>query len=341
MIVSVVVPTFNRGARLKTTLESILACETTGLDRVEVIVVDDGSSAPAAPMVESLCASPPFALHCPRQANAGPAAARNAGYRAARGEVVLFVDDDMICPPGLLLQHLAAHRERPGCVILGPYPFVPPDRPTPFFRYMGTLGYHPELDESVEFIETTFVASGQISVERAMFDPEEGVYRTDLQTPVAEEYELAWRLKRLGIPVLFAPRITALHNRSVDVVAMCRQSFTHGRGCAEVAVKYPGTLEIKDLKRILDANAPALTGGPLRATMKAWLKGIVSTPAVRSPLLQLVRIAEQVVRRESLMAPFYRGVLGTYFCAGVRDGLCRYSGGNAGLGQPSPLPRTS
>src|SRR5437764_495728 len=48
MTLSVVVPTYNRGDRLGATIDHLLACETGSLGEVEVIVVDDGSAAPAA-----------------------------------------------------------------------------------------------------------------------------------------------------------------------------------------------------------------------------------------------------------------------------------------------------
>ena len=65
---------------------------------------------------------------------------------------------------------------------------------TPFFRYLDSLGHDPGRGSSEEFVEVPFVASGQISVERAFFDAEQGVYRDDLATPAAaagEEFELA------------------------------------------------------------------------------------------------------------------------------------------------------
>lgn len=81
MRVSVVIPTYNRGQKLGATLDALLASETAGFDEVEIIVVDDGSPAPAAPLVESRQAAPPFSLQYLRQDNAGPAAARNTGFR--------------------------------------------------------------------------------------------------------------------------------------------------------------------------------------------------------------------------------------------------------------------
>ena len=73
--VSVVIPTYGRGDRLGAILGALLASETRGLDAVEIIVVDDGSPEPVAPVVGGRVACPPVLLRCLRQPNAGPAAA--------------------------------------------------------------------------------------------------------------------------------------------------------------------------------------------------------------------------------------------------------------------------
>lgn len=90
---SVVVPTFNRAPLLERTLASLAAQE--GLrSAVEVVVVDDGSTDGTA---EVAARYPGVVLL--RQDNAGPAAARNRGWSAARGRVIAFTDDDTVPDP--------------------------------------------------------------------------------------------------------------------------------------------------------------------------------------------------------------------------------------------------
>ncbi|HEV7500946.1 MAG TPA: glycosyltransferase, partial [Vicinamibacteria bacterium] len=95
MRVSVVVPTYNRGPALGQTLARLMASALAETDDLEILVVDDGSALPAEEVVAAtgLLAVPRrWPLRWLRQANAGPAAARNAGFRAASGAIVLFVD---------------------------------------------------------------------------------------------------------------------------------------------------------------------------------------------------------------------------------------------------------
>ena len=96
--VSVIIPTYNRGWTLQAAMDSVLA--QTYLD-FELIVVDDGSSDDTA---EILAAYGPEVKRI-RQANAGVSAARNTGIRAARGELVAFLDsDDRWLPDKLKVQ---------------------------------------------------------------------------------------------------------------------------------------------------------------------------------------------------------------------------------------------
>jgi glycosyltransferase involved in cell wall biosynthesis len=95
--VSIVIPTRDRPQLLKNAVESVLL----QTHRVEqIVVVDDGSSAENAAQVDALaCAHPAIEIH--RIASQGVSAARNDGLKHARGEYVLFLDDDDLIHPRL------------------------------------------------------------------------------------------------------------------------------------------------------------------------------------------------------------------------------------------------
>ncbi|RYD30434.1 MAG: glycosyltransferase family 2 protein, partial [Verrucomicrobiaceae bacterium] len=86
-MVSVIIPTYNRIATIARAVDSVLA--QTYPD-IELIIADDGSSDGTC---ESL-AGYGDRLRIVRQANSGPSAARNLGARAARGEILSFLDSD-------------------------------------------------------------------------------------------------------------------------------------------------------------------------------------------------------------------------------------------------------
>ena len=99
--VSVVMPVYNRAYMLGQVLDG-LAAQT--YKNVEIIVVDDGSTDNTAEVVKKY----PKAVYLTRQ-NAGAAAARNTGIAKATGEIILFYDSDVLCPPDLIAAHVKYH----------------------------------------------------------------------------------------------------------------------------------------------------------------------------------------------------------------------------------------
>lgn len=96
-LLSVVIPTRNRANLVGEAIESAL-CQREG--RVEVIVVDDASTDDTASVLVRSFGSRIHLLRLPHRRGAG--AARNAGVRLARGELLAFLDDDDLWLPGKL-----------------------------------------------------------------------------------------------------------------------------------------------------------------------------------------------------------------------------------------------
>lgn len=105
-LISCIVPVFNGERYLREAIESILAQTYRPL---EIIVADDGSTDKTAAVVAGYGERVQY-LH---QSNAGPAAARNLGLRAAQGEFVAFLDGDDLWHPEKLARQMARFQARP------------------------------------------------------------------------------------------------------------------------------------------------------------------------------------------------------------------------------------
>jgi glycosyltransferase involved in cell wall biosynthesis len=110
--VSVVIPTYRRPALLSRCLAAVLA-QRLDARAFEVIVVDDGQTDDTRAAVEALAPAGgvPLVRYLRPTQGRGPAVARNAGWRAARGAVVAFTDDDTIPAADWLAEGLAALRD--------------------------------------------------------------------------------------------------------------------------------------------------------------------------------------------------------------------------------------
>lgn len=109
MKLSVIIPVFNRAEMIPDTIDSV---RCSGVDDLEIIVVDDGSTDHTADVVQAL-GSPVRYL---RQSNAGPASARNTGFAVSRGRYVAFLDSDDQWLPGsvaAMIDQLDEHEDIP------------------------------------------------------------------------------------------------------------------------------------------------------------------------------------------------------------------------------------
>jgi glycosyltransferase involved in cell wall biosynthesis len=111
--ISIVMPTFNRGAILRGSLESALALDE---ENFEIIVVDDGSTDSTRTELENIRDPRLSVVHLP--GNSGANAARNVGISQARAPYVAFLDSDDIYLPGRLRQPLSIFRQHPNIGIV-------------------------------------------------------------------------------------------------------------------------------------------------------------------------------------------------------------------------------
>jgi glycosyltransferase involved in cell wall biosynthesis len=139
--VSIVIPTRDRPRLLKIAVESALL-QTHPV--AQIVIVDDGSSAENGVQVDALATAHP-AIEVHRTANQGVSAARNHGLKHARGEYVLFLDDDDFIHPRLCEDGIAALNRGNADVVVFRYeciltpsglPEVCP--PAPFFDHRNS-----------------------------------------------------------------------------------------------------------------------------------------------------------------------------------------------------------
>ncbi len=327
--ISIVIPTFNRIEQLSEVLDHLLASDTAGFDDIEILVVDDGGSEPALTTVESKEASWPFRLQCIEQSNSGPAAARNNGFRRAANEIVLFVDDDVLVPPDLLGGHVEAHTRNPNSVVFGLYPYVEPSISTPAYRYLDKLERDARSEVAMsggEYIHSRILASGNLSVERSTFADLGGVYDETLKTPMAEEIELALRLERLGIPIIYVPALDALHTQPTTIDGKCRQDLKYGLGIAEAYSKLRDHAPQEQFAATIKVNGPIRSSDSLALKAAKVVKSVLAVSPIRRAFLSVVQVVERLFpHNDKLLFALYRKVIGVHYFAGIREGLSKFN----------------
>jgi glycosyltransferase involved in cell wall biosynthesis len=223
-LVSVVVSTYNRPARLAGLLRGLRG-QTLERARYEVVVVDNGSEPETARVLAAERARGELALTCARQpVTLGPAGGRNVGWRLASAPLVAFTDDDCVPSPGWLAALLTSAGANPGAVLQGP------TRPEPAEHdRLGLLSHTVTIERLGPQFETC-----NIAYPRAVLKALDGFDESFGLRPAGEDTDLAWRAIDSGREIVFAPEAVVHH--SVEPIGV--------RGMLRVAARWGPAVRI-------------------------------------------------------------------------------------------------
>jgi glycosyltransferase involved in cell wall biosynthesis len=193
LLVSVIVPTYNRASTLPALLEA-LAEQDWPADRFEVIIVDNSSTDDTETVIAAHLTWVPYPLLYYRKDNRGPAAARNQGVARARGRVLAFTDSDCVPQPGWLSSGV---RDVAGGAAIVCGPITPIGR-----RFLEAQMAPISRDDGI-------YPTANLLVRRSAF---EGVGGFDEGFGIypwgglmgGEDTDLAWRIKRSGQRAVFS-----------------------------------------------------------------------------------------------------------------------------------------
>lgn len=268
-LLSVVVPAHNNGQDLR---RCLAALEEEPEPACEIIVVDDGSTQDLGPI-----AGGPRVRLLRLADNAGPAAARNHGASQARGEILLFVDADVVVARGTLRRVAEILAARPDvAAVFGSYD-ARPSAPAVVSQYRNLLHHYVHQTGGVE--ASTFWA-GCGAVRRAAFEAVGGFDAGRYRAPSIEDIELGYRLRAAGHRVLLEPALQVTHLKRWTLASMVRtdvlrRAIPWSRLILERR-HAPDDLNLRRDQRI----SVALTGAAVIALAAALLRPALALAAV-------------------------------------------------------------
>lgn len=240
-MISLIIPLYNRPEELRELLESV-ATQSGPHDPVEVIVVEDGSTVTAEPVIRDY-RSAPFALRYVTQPNGGPSSARNTGAAHAQGEWLLFLDSDTILPPDYLQKVSNAIRHQSLDLWGGP------DR--------GHDSFTP-VQKGISYSMTAFLTTGGIrggsesggdrfyprtfnmGVRKSVLDRLGGF---DTAMRYGEDLDFSMRALEAGYRSALLPECWVYHKRRSTFGAFFQQVRHSGKARWALRTKHPGTLK--------------------------------------------------------------------------------------------------
>jgi glycosyltransferase involved in cell wall biosynthesis len=234
--VSVVIPTFNRRATLTEVVGAVLNDPCAS----EVIVVVDGSRDGSFELLERWAESEPR-IRPIFQENAGEAIARQKGIEAARGEVIVLLDDDVVAGPGLIGGHARHHVDHKNRLVLGYMPTkVPSQRRS---GQVSTILYAEDYEIVCEIYEKDpqsifrHLWAGNLSLRKNYALEISGSMKDFL--PYHEDIDFGIHCRDAGMDPLFDRSLLSSHSHSRNLRQLAKEARRSGTGRANLIERYP------------------------------------------------------------------------------------------------------
>lgn len=287
---SVVIPTYERR---QTVLRTVAAFDRQEFRDFEVVVAVDGSTDGTAEALAALDTS--FPLVVVEQPNGGRATAVNAGADAARGELLLFLDDDMSADPQLLAEHERSHRDGADAV-MGDLPLDPASPPNLLSWGVGwwASARCERLSQPGAEIRLDDLLTGQMSISKPLYEALGGFDVSFTREGLfgGEDIDFGYRLLGAGKKVVFNPRAVTCQYYDVGPEEYLQRAREAGRSDWELVAKHPELAERLDASPRFTTRrsrlllqpfllAPKALSGPLRAGASAIVRSRRNTPRLR------------------------------------------------------------
>jgi len=234
---SIVIPTYNRLDALKKVLES-LRTQSLAHDRFEVILVDDGSTDGTGDWITR--ADFPFAFTYRKQANAGPARARNVGIHLAGAPRIAFFGDDTTLERDCLSIHAGEFEPVEGLAVLGFTDWPRDMNVTPFMDYINRFGlqFGYDIIPDPENVPFNFFYTSNVSLPS---QPIRNANGFDESFPFAawEDIECAYRMMQSGLKMVYRPKAVCRHHHPTTMKSFTVRQYKSGIAAATMAERHP------------------------------------------------------------------------------------------------------
>ncbi len=226
MKVSIIIPTFQREQFLLDTLTGVRAQEFPR-DECEILLVDN-SPQPSAKLssLRDLKGTPK--VHCLHEPRNGLHNARHAGARIAKGEILVYIDDDVLCPPQWLAAMLEPYRYPKVAMVAGKVKLAFESEPPPWVRQFYDILSALDWGDTAHALAPYLSPVGcNMSVRRSVlfavkgFNPDAFGDRRLIHLRGDGECGLAHKIHEAGFLVWYAPQAWLQHR--VPASRMTRQ----------------------------------------------------------------------------------------------------------------------
>lgn len=310
MQISLVIPTFNRSALLPDTIPALMNQQTSEEISYEAIFVSNGSSDETDVILREAEQRYLDKLrYIYIEPTGGPAAPRNVGICAARGDAIVILDDDVLPDPGLVQAYADYHRDHPepqaAAVGEAYVPHELLDDPLSLFHaYSYDKIKHGDVASYIFFWTCNVSVKRDFVIQAGLFD-ERFLWNEDIV--------LGYHLDRNGMQLRFCPGASGAHLHHLDKEKLPARGTATGRWIWATAELFPDR-ELLDRYGVLSRRL-----GPYR-----FMKRLVNRGAFRlldNPLINIVlrRLGAEGQKRNRITDLYYYLLYRRHIVAGFNQ----------------------
>ena len=220
MKVSIVIPTYNGSKKIVKLLEGL---EQQTFTDFETIIIIDGSQDDTYEILQSKKYKLQ-SLRIENQSNKGRAGARNSGAALTTGDILLFVDDDIIPVKEFVQLHAKAQEQHDIVVgFLEPYDTAKKKEVFAYSDY-NNLKWNTNIQEKNK--DMFYITANNFSIKKKIFDEVGGF---DGRLRDAEDFDLAIRLKERRHEIAYEPRAIGYHMLPSSFAETMKRAGEYGR----------------------------------------------------------------------------------------------------------------
>jgi len=307
---SVIIPTYNRGVILEKCLGA-LAHQILDADSYEIIVSDDGSEDDTKGRTEGFAKKVSNHIRYLWQPNRGANAARNHAIQESKGRILLFINDDTISTPTMLLEHQRTHQHYPAenVTVLGRVTYSPELQSTLFSKLHLDASY--ALWEGQTELDWRAFYTCNVSIKKS-FLMKYGLFEEKMR--YHEDLELSLRLSHHGLKVIYNPKALGYHHHYLEEEAYLNVAKQDGKALVVWYKKTP------HLKKELASIGFYLTS-PLPKRIKYLIGNLLTNRLTIPFLLASARFFSK--RQERIALIIYRKIFQSLKREAIRNELIK------------------
>src|SRR3989344_5113115 len=234
---SIIIPVHNRAKLLARCLDSIYCQKHKNF---EVIVVDDNSSVDLKPVVDEY----PVRYFYLKK-NKGPAFARNFGAKQAKGDIIIFVDSDVLASNSLLERIEVDFKENKEITaVQGNYTLIPYHKN--FFSNFKNITLYYHFNKNKEDYSNS-IASFCTAIRKDVF-LSSGGFNQKIRNASIEDEEFGIQLTRKGHKILYDNDLQVRHMKKFTFYSLMKQDFITGFDKIKSLLRKNNLLDKRELR---------------------------------------------------------------------------------------------